>query len=114
MSFASRLTNTCTIYRYTKAASYPFTETWAATATSVPCLKVARSKREAVADGSEVLVTDETVYMQPRDIKERDRILIDGGVYGVDAVTDAHGRGRELIVRVNRLPDGTAAEMGIS
>lgn len=115
MSLVSNLNQTCTIYRVAEGASYPPSEAWSVLAADVRCLKSVDDRREVLDDGTIVSSSRERVRMEPRDLTTDDRIYMNGDVYEIDGEpADVDGLGRELVMAVNRLPEGTAGEMGIA
>lgn len=116
MSLQSKSRLTCAIYRMTRGDTYPPTEIWSLVtgAGSVPCLRSVVDRSERLEDGTVNSFSIERVRMAPRDVTVDDRLLIDGDVYLINSDEDIADLGREFILDVKRLPDGTAGEMGIS
>jgi hypothetical protein len=115
MSLLSSCRERCAVYRLSLGDSYPRTETWSAIGEDVPCLRAVSDRREQLEDGTLRTVSVERIRMEPRDVTAKDRILLNETVYAIEGEPeDVQDLGREMIMRVRKLPDGTAAEMGIA
>lgn len=113
MSLLSNYNQTCDVYRMTKRVTFSGADVWAALVLGVPCARTSSSRRVVLQDGSVQLLNTETVMLDPRDVIEADRLVIDSVVYKIDAVIDVADLGREYRLAVSRLPVGTATEMGV-
>ena len=100
MGFKQLLNKTCTIRRFTSSSNDAHgnpVKVWSDLATDVPCRLQARRGRETTQP-VQVVVGTHTLFLEPRDITERDRVVVATLTYEVLFVSDAAGQGHHLEV----------------
>ena len=100
MGFKQLLNKTCVIRRFTSTAKDAHgnpIKVWSDLATDVPCRLQARRGRETTQP-VQVVVGTHTLFLEPRDITEKDQIIIGSDTFEVLFVEDAAGQGHHLEV----------------
>jgi len=109
MSFATLLSNTCTIRRKSLGAADAHghaVETWADSTTGVPCRLVTTGGNEKQANELIVIADYKLICGSSVDVTERDRIEIDSVEYDILLVSSIYGASsvhhQELKIRMIR------------
>jgi len=105
MGIASKLKETVYVYRRSLASGYPQTETWSLAAT-VKGLFTQLSGRERIGRDGKHLAIDAKLYIMDMDIRQEDRVKIDGDYYDIYSIKDPNNKGRHLQIDMKILPEG--------
>lgn len=100
MSFKSLLNKTCTIRRFTVTGQDVYnkdTGSFEDLAIGVACALQAKTtgNRELFVD-SQAVVTTHALFLEPRDVTEKDQVVVEGVTYDVLTVRSPTGRTHHL------------------
>ncbi len=85
MTFATLLTSLCTIERWTAGGSTAFgnpVKVWANHLVDEPC-RLSDAKGRQRQDGTEVVQSDQILFIGAVDVTENDRVTVDGILYDI-------------------------------
>jgi len=107
MGFKQLLNSTCVIRRFTsssKDAHGNLVKVWSDLAIDVPCRLQAIRGRETTQP-VQVVVGTHMLFLEPRDITEKDRVVIGSDTFEVLFVEDAAGHGHHLEVTLELIKE---------
>lgn len=86
MSFEDFLNQSGALERFTEGAADGYghkPKTWAPLASAVPCRLSGLSKGQEFKVGSETVLSTHVLFLEPRDVTERDRWVLEGRTYNI-------------------------------
>lgn len=114
MSISDHYNQTVDIYRYTVSNPEAFqpSGTWDLLA-SVKCMIDLLKGYEKYGDDGKTVIADYRLYIDNRDIKLLDRVVIDDNVYEIVKNHNPNFRDHHLELLIKLLPPGSDKEMNI-